>query len=322
MKTLKYYLIALLLPAIMFTSCKDDGDGDGEETKSTHEILADHLVTSNLDLPVILTDWIIAAPAEADLASFVDSYNVIDIRNSTDYTTGHIEGAVNSVLTDIVTTAGTFTADKPVLVVCYTGQTAGHAVVALRLSGYEDAKVLKWGMSGWNSTLSAPWADQAKQYDDLSNWSTTKDLADAIVYGEPTVSVNSVDGATILAQQVTSMLAGGLAGINQSDVLATPTNYYINNYWAETDVDTYGNIKTTYRINPLSIANDEIYSLNPDADIVTYCWTGQTSSMITAYLTVLGYDALSLKFGANGMIYDNLQAHKFTTPTVDLTLVQ
>jgi rhodanese-related sulfurtransferase len=54
-----------------------------------------------------------------------------------------------------LTTAASAT--KPILVVCYTGQSAGHAVVALRLSGYSDAKVLKWGMSGWRSDLAGPW---------------------------------------------------------------------------------------------------------------------------------------------------------------------
>ena len=33
--------------------------------------------------------------------------------------------------------------------------------------------------------------------------------------------------------------------------------------------------------------------------------------MVTAYLTVLGYDAKSLKFGSNSMIYDDLLGHKW-----------
>ena len=46
---------------------------------------------------------------------------------------------------------------------------------------------------------------------------------------------------------------------------------------------------------------------------VIYCWTGQTSALVMAYLRVLGYDAVSLKFGANSMIYDELTAHKWTS---------
>jgi rhodanese-related sulfurtransferase len=62
-------------------------------------------------------------------------------------------------------------------------------------------------------------------------------------------------------------------------------------------------------------------NIDPDKTVVTYCWTGQTSSMVTAYLNVIGYNAVSLKFGANGMIYSNLESHKFVTPTVDLPIV-
>ena len=43
--------------------------------------------------------------------------------------------------------------------------------------------------------------------------------------------------------------------------------------------------------------------------------------MLTAYLTVLGYDALSLKFGSNSMIYDALESHKFSAPEVDYPVV-
>ena len=117
------------------------------------------------------------------------------------------------------------------------------------------------------------------------------------------------------------MLAGGFKGINAIDVLTTPTNYFINNYWAEADVETYGHISVAYRINPLTLAGDEMRHLDPSQTVVTYCWTGQTSSIITAYLTVLGYDATSLKFGANGMIYDQLSGHKWTA-SGDYTFVQ
>jgi len=44
--------------------------------------------------------------------------------------------------------------------------------------------------------------------------------------------------------------------------------------------------------------------------------------MVTAYLNVLGYNATSLKFGANSMIYSELESHKFVAPTVDYPVVQ
>jgi hypothetical protein len=139
-------------------------------------------------------------------------------------------------------------------------------------------------------------------------------LAADDVYELPVLESDKTEGAEILAERVDAMLAGGFMGVTSADVLASPADYFINNYWAEADVATYGHIKGAHRIMPLTVGGGEIEKLDPSMKIVTYCWTGQTSSMITAYLTVLGYEAYSLKFGANGMIYSDLTAHKWSAP--------
>ncbi len=313
MKTLKYFLIALLFPAFVLTGCKDEKKED--DSKSAHKILVEYLVAQNLDLDAILTDWIVPASGVVD---DLDAYNVIDIRKSTDFNSAHIVGAVNCPLADVITKAGEFATKKTILVVCYTGQGAGHAVVALRLSGYTDTKVLKWGMSSWGPSYSAPWDGNAKQLDDLTNWTTDVSLSSPATFSEPNITSSSQDGATILAAQVNTMLEGGFSGITNTDVLSGYSSYFINNFWAIESINKYGHIKEAYNIKPLTIANGLIYHLDPSKDIVTYCWTGQTSSMITAYLTVLGYKAYSLKFGANGMIHDDLEEHKWSTPSTDL----
>jgi len=107
------------------------------------------------------------------------------------------------------------------------------------------------------------------------------------------------------------MTTGGFKGVPAATVLATPTNYFINNYWDQVDVDTYGHLAGAYRIKPLTLTGGEMKDLDEDDTILTYCWTGQTSSVVTAYLTVLGYDAISLKFGVNAMIFDALTGHKW-----------
>jgi rhodanese-related sulfurtransferase len=101
-----------------------------------------------MDIPDVLDAWITSAAAiEPDL----DTYYVIDIRSAEDFAAGHIPGAVNSTLSDVLTAAGN-SGGKPIIVACYSGQTAGHAVLALRLSGYSNAKVLKWGMCSMESS--------------------------------------------------------------------------------------------------------------------------------------------------------------------------
>jgi rhodanese-related sulfurtransferase len=124
----------------------------------------------------------------------------------------------------------------------------------------------------------------------------------------------------ILEERITTMLNGGFKGIDGMNVVDSPNGYFINNFWDMTDVDHYGHISTAFRIKPLGLSN--VQTLNPSKPLVTYCWTGQTSSMVTAYMTVLGYNAKSLTFGTNGLIYSELESHKFVTPTVDRPTVQ
>ena len=90
-----------------------------------------------------------------------------------------------------------------------------------------------------------------------------------------------------------------------TDALNNPVDYQINNYFTETDYLGFGHIVDANRINPLLLSDASITGLNPVAKVITYCYTGQTSAVVTAYLGVLGYDAYSLKFGMNGLYHSN-----------------
>jgi len=321
MKSLQKLFYLLLIPALVFTSCKDE-DEPTPVVDSPYETMTAYMVANDMDLTDILDGWIVGAPAETDLTTFLDGYTVLDVRGTDDYNTGHVEGAINSSLGTVLDDAAGST--KPLLVVCYTGQAAGHAVVALRLSGYPDAKVLKWGMSGWGSDTSGPWSGNSGENGNNAvghnNW-TTSATATVQEFGAPTFTATSTDPAAILQERVSYMIGNGFQGVTSTDVLSNPDNYFINNFWAQADVDHYGHIAGAFRIQPMSLETGEFENLDPDGTVVTYCWTGQTSSMITAYLTVLGYEAKSLKFGANNMIYSELESHKYVPPSVDLPVV-
>lgn len=316
-------LLMAILPFLFVVSCKDD---DPAPAVDSFSIMSDYLVANDLDLDDVLGavggSWITARPATIDeLSGFLSSRYVMDLRGSTDFNTGHIEGAVNTTLTTIVADAAN-SGGKQILVVCYSGQTAGHATVALRLSGYSNAQVLKWGMSGWTAEAgydkwSGATSSEAKA---SGNW-TMDGTGNLGTYDYPTLSSTSSDGATILAERVDVMLDKGFQGEASNLVYGTPANYHINNYWDQASVDLYGNISGAYRISPLTLANDELKAYNPAATNITYCWTGQTSSMVTAYLTVLGYNAKSLKNGVNSMIYDDLQGHKWAPPASNYPVV-
>lgn len=323
----KYFIYTLLVAFIAtfsFTSCKDEGTQ--VDPTNAYETLTTYMESNGMDLPDVLNGWITARPADiADVPNFVSTYDIFDVRGADDYAAGHIQGAINVTYANVLEKAATTT--KPILVVCYTGQSAGHFVVALRLSGYSDAKVLKWGMSGWTAANSGPWAGNSGATNGVigvgnANWTLPASLASTGTFDSPTITTNETEGAAILAERVQTLLTEKFKGTPSQTILDNPNNYFINNYWAQTDVDHYGHISGAYRIQPLSIAGGQLSNLDASKTICTYCWTGQTSSMITAYLTVLGFNSTSLKFGANSMIYSELESHKYSVPSVDFPVVQ
>jgi len=306
MKKLSIYLIVLfLVPTFIFTGCKDT-----ETVEPAITTLTKYLTANNMDISDVLmyqgtTKFVVGPPAtDADVPAFVANYYIMDIRSATDYGTGHITGAINVAPVDILTQASNAPSDKKILVVCYTGQTACYATSLLRLYGYPDAQSLKWGMSGWNATFDKWTANIGNEANGHSNWTTAAAPAN-VTYDLPVLTEGGTDGATILKARVETVVAAGFQGVNGTDVLNTPANYFINNYFSDADYTGFGHIDGAYKILPLTIADDEVKYLDPSKKVVTYCYTGQTSAVIAAYLNVLGYESYSLKFGMNGFYNNN-----------------
>lgn len=319
-KLINVLLILLLVPTLALVSCsKDDDDGGNQpQPQAGYPILADYLMNNNMDISdVLATGWNITA--DNLNAKDIDDYYIMDIRGEDYYNAGHIPGAVLSSLETILEDAQN--ADNPIVVACHSGQTAGHAVCALRLIGYPDARVLKWGMCSWNSFFSDnftkywPAAIDSIADDFPGSWQLPMNVSPNVDQGAyPSWTTTATGGPEILAERVNAMLTHGYSEneISNTEVLNNYENYFINNYWALEDTEHYGNITGAYRIHPLTLSGDEIKYLDPSKPVVTYCWSGQTSSMMTAYLYVLGYEAYTLKYGANGMIYNALEGHKWT----------
>jgi rhodanese-related sulfurtransferase len=311
-------VLVLVLSLGLMVSCESTED-DPEVLPTAFETLTEYMLANDLDATDVVANWNIAASAVTGNEA---NYFIVDIRSAEKFAEGHIPGAVNSAYADIVTTVtAQNTDDKPVIVACYSGQSAAHAVVALRLSGYTDAKSLLWGMSSWATQFDS-WSGSISSFAvGHANWSM--DAAPALPSGfdDPMIETEYTDGAAILAERVDAILAG-FKGTNATTIVGAPENYQIINYWAAADYDLYGHIAGAYQVTPgtLTIEGDAINMLDPSQTIATYCWTGQTSSMMTAWLTALGYDATSLKNGANAMIYDSLQGHKWVAISADLPM--
>lgn len=78
-------------------------------------------------------------------------YTILSVRTAEDYAAGHVKGAINIPFGAGMQEqfATMIPADKPVIVYCYTGQTASQTVAVLRMLGYEAYNMSQGMINGW-----------------------------------------------------------------------------------------------------------------------------------------------------------------------------
>jgi rhodanese-related sulfurtransferase len=291
---------------MLVTSCKK------EETTPVNEakVLVEYLESANsplmkdyvnTDMPAIIT------ASDLNILRLANQAYIIDIRSATDFNTGHIPGAHNVATTDLFThlESADLTGIEKIAVVCYSGQTAQWATTLLRLQGYGNVYSLKFGMCSWNADFATAWNNGIGN-SGAASFNTTANAKNA--EGDlPELNTGKEDAQDILDARIAAVLTEGFnaAKITNTTVLANPGDYYIINYWPENHYNI-GHIPGAIQYTPketIKLAAD-LKTLPTDKTIVVYCYTGQTSAALTSYLRVLGYDAKSLLYGTNGMIYD------------------
>ena len=309
-------LVTVLLLIGLFGCSKDSTDPEPEPINEFNVLLT-YLEGDGGDYLNTAAPKIVSA---ASVAPSLADYKIIDVRSQADYDSSHILGAVRVALADVVNYAeANLSATDQILVACYTGQSAGHAVMALNLVGW-DAYSLKFGMSSADTSLDK-WSPNCRS--DLGGNFTTTATAKNAEGDYPTLSTGKTSGSEILADRVQAMLDAGFKGKSATDVLANSSTYYIVNYFSETDYLGQGDCPpghidgaTQYTPSTDLKTSAFLNTLPTDMPIVVYCWTGQNSSQVTAWLNILGYEAYSLKFGVNGMVYDQLTGSKWSTAAI------
>ena len=79
---------------------------------------------------------------------------LLDIRDSKDYSSGHIAGAVSMPVSSIDARIGELEShkDKPVVLVCKMGQHASATGRKLKALGFENVRRLSGGMTEWTAS--------------------------------------------------------------------------------------------------------------------------------------------------------------------------
>lgn len=214
---------------------------------------------------------------------------VLDIRSAKDYEAGHIKGAINAPWGPaIAENLNKIPQDKEVFLYCYTGQTAGQAVVTLNLAGINARSV----HLGWNMGVS-----KVEGFEAVTETTVNAFGADAY----------PVDAAV---QEALSAYYAGLADVKETKfanykvteddlkaMIDASEDFYLLDIRKEEDY-VKGHIKGAMNV-PFGKGQIEgLTDVPKDKKVVVYCYTGQTAGQTTAGMRLLGYDAVSLNGGA------------------------
>lgn len=337
MKPLKSWKLMLTVFVAFGSACSDD---DGDKINNPPTIDETALVTAIGDAyftsyatpsgaPVVVG----AAEVWANLSdgNAANDPVILDWRSAPHFALGHIQGAQNVLLADFDDVLASIPVGKAVVNVCYTGQSASHVTAYMNMLGI-NAQNLKFGMCGWTADRDVnlgKWEDAVT--DQYATWLVTTASTPTTEYALPELATGKSTGKEILRTRALSYLAGGLKSIGVQtlyqdiEINGNDEDYYIVNYFPTGEYSA-GHIPGAVRYEPKQdFRSTQLLKYLPtDKKIVVYCWTGQTSAQVVAYLNALGYDAYSLLFGVNGMCYSNGQicTSKFTVPTTSYPVVQ
>jgi rhodanese-related sulfurtransferase len=311
-----YLLFSILLTAFILVSCE-------REVKqiSEAEILASYLESAdsplmkdyvNTDMPSMISS------DEVKILNDSGKVYIIDIRPAIDFAAGHIVNAHNVQLADILThiQGVDTTSFTKIAVVCYAGQNSGFAASVLRLMGYDNVFSLKWGMCSWHPDFAGRWK---KAISDGNSYAEqfTNEITEKALKGEmPVLSTGKISGQEILNDRVAAVLSEGFspASVSSQALFNNLSGYYIINYWPADQYANPGHIPGAVQYTPFESIKLEadLKTLPADKPIAVYCSTGQTSAFLVAYLRLLGYNAKSVLYGTNGMIYDKIVTNQMS----------
>ena len=221
---------------------------------------------------------------------------MIDIRAAADYANGHMPGAINVDPKVLFTPAelAKLPKGKQIVVNCYSAQTSSQTVAGLRMLGY-DAYSMLYGIPGWGTNDKVTYPFTASQ---SGKYAVSKDAAQLIGTNEaPKPLGDTVEAAAA------AYYPGGFKALKASDVYANLNDGDKTNDPVIIDVRSAehyaaGHIPGAVNMDAKKMfATAELAKLPKGKQIVSYCYSGQTASQVTAALRMLGYDAYNMQFG-------------------------
>jgi rhodanese-related sulfurtransferase len=210
MKRLKYILFSFV-GLILISSCTRSYE-PGEDIKIVEE--------STINVPEIEAllrfinnsgDYINSKESPSlvsadEVFDNLGNYYIIDIRKRNEYVDGHINGAVNIRVPNIINHLDRKVAPSvygKLVIVCHSGQTSAYVTSVLRLLGYSNVYSMKYGMSAWNKSLDKWSKNVSSSY--VGRLETKTNLVEG-THTYPTLKTGKHCGAEILEARARTLL--------------------------------------------------------------------------------------------------------------------
>jgi rhodanese-related sulfurtransferase len=308
-----HWLLLLLVGFALLSGCSQQNDKHVQSPLNT---------ISGADLAAYFEQHsnYINSPIAPAIINAADVYSnrtqnikVIDLRPEIEFESGHIEGAVNIPTKDLMSyfrnTLDAMAFDTIVLV-CARGQTAGFATGLLRLLGYDNTFSLRFGMSSWNKAIAETGWDKSVG-NELVGKLETESHPKPPKGSYPEIKTTALMPLEIAFERADTLLSKPSKTylIDYKAITENPGKYFVINYWPEDKYLNPGHLPGAIQYTPKKalLTTTDLSTLPTDQPIAVYCFTGQHSATVVAYLKMLGYDAYSVKFGSNAFINETLK---------------
>lgn len=212
---------------------------------------------------------------------------IMDLRSAEDYAKGHVKGAVNVPFgSDIAKALEQIPDNQPVLVYCYTGQTASQATALLNVagkpatnvrSGFKDLSADE-NFAALSATAPTALPNAAYPVDEQ----VAKAIADYFAEMEAETDYKKFNASPKQVKELSDSEDSSveIVSVRKAEDYAK------------------GHIKGAKLNIPFGKGMQAQFDKLPkDKKIIVYCYSGQTASQTLAILRLLGYDAYSMSGG-------------------------
>jgi rhodanese-related sulfurtransferase len=328
---LKSWSIAVgMFVLILLSSCSSNQQNETDESPESIEntlLLLDYFeqngqYINSADIPSITDASVIYALQSENIL-------VIDLRPADYYREGHIAYAVNlrpvEVL-DYFTNRIDPAAFEKIFFTCNNGNASGHVTAVMRLLGYDNVFAMRFGMSGWDQKIADKyWMANISSH--LEGKMDFKAYEKNPAGAYPAIPAKASTAQGILLERAAEALTLNVSDytLSLSDFEENPDAYYTICYWPLDKYISNGHLPGAIQYDPKKSLSRDTYlnTLPTDKPVVVYCYSGQHSGFVAAYLQMLGYDAKSLAYGANGFIHETMaRTEARPTRTFTANLVQ